>query len=139
MSTGTTDTTASVFSTLAEGWGFEMDSREDQIKRAFEDLRTARVEIHEASEKDLAARTTLKTREAALLLPGAITGKNAETRDAQLKEGCKEELGAVEAARLEKAGAQLRMDLAIMRAQELQWLIRNDQATADLDVRGYVA
>jgi ribosomal protein L29 len=42
-------------------------------------------------------------------------------------------------ARLEKAEAQLRMDLAIMRAQELQWLIRNDQATADLDVRGYVA
>ena len=115
------------------------NTREDQIRRAFEDLRTARVEIHEASEKDLAARTTLKTREAALLLSGAITGKNAETRDAQLKEGCKEELGAVEAARLEKAGAQLRMDLAIMRAQELQWLIRNDQATADLDVRGYVA
>ena len=101
MSTRTTDTTASVFSTLAEGWGFEMDSREDQIRRAYEDLRTARVEMHEASEKDLAARTTLKTREAALLLSGAIIGKNAETRDAQLKEGCKEELGAVEAARLE--------------------------------------
>jgi hypothetical protein len=139
MSTRTTDTTASVFSTLAEGWGFEMDSREDQIKRAFEDLRTARVEIHEASEKDLAARTTLKTREAALLLSGAITGKNAETRDAQLKEGCKEELGAVEAARLEKADAQLRMDLASIRVQELQWLVRNDQVIADLDARGYVA
>ncbi len=114
------------------------ETREDQIKRAYEDLRTARIEMHEASEKDLAARTTLKQKEAALLLSGAIVGKNAETRDAQLKEGCKEELEAVEAARLEKADAQLRQDLASMRVQELQWLIRNDQATADLDARGYV-
>ena len=72
-----------------------MDSREDQIKRAYEDLRTARIEMHEVSERDLAARTTLKQKEAALLLSGAIVGKNAETRDAQLKEGCKEELEAV--------------------------------------------
>jgi len=114
------------------------ETREDQIKRAYEDLRTARIEMHEVSERDLAARTALKQKEAALLLSGAITGKNAETRDAQLKEGCKEELEAVEAARLEKADAQLRQDLASMRVQELQWLIRNDQATADLDARGYV-
>ena len=57
-----------------------MDSREDQIKRAYEDLRTARMEMHEVSEKDLAVRTTLKTREAALILSGAITGKNADFR-----------------------------------------------------------
>jgi hypothetical protein len=98
---------------------------EDQIKRAYEDLRTARIEMYGASEKDLAARTALKQKEAALLLSGAIIGKNAETRDAQLEEGCKGELEAVEAARLEKAEAQLRMDLASMRVQELQWLIRN--------------
>ncbi|MFA5409472.1 MAG: hypothetical protein WC343_11930 [Bacilli bacterium] len=115
------------------------ETREDQIKRAYEDLRTARIEMHEVSERDLAARTALKQKEAALLLSGAIIGKNAETRDAQLKEGCKEELEAVEAVRVEKADAQLRQDLASMRVQELQWLIRNDQATADLDARGYVA
>ena len=116
-----------------------MDSREDQIKRAYADLRTALIEARETSEKELAARSALKQREAALLLSGAIIGKNAEPRDAQLKEGCKEELEAVEAVRVEKAEAQLRMDLASMRVQELQWLIRNDQATADLDARGYVA
>jgi hypothetical protein len=110
-----------------------MEPREDQIKRAYEDLRTARIEMHEVSERDLVARTTLKQKEAALLLSGAIIGKNAETRDAQLKEGCKEELVAVEAARLEKAEAQLRMDLAGIRVQELQWLIRNDQVTAVMD------
>ena len=115
-----------------------MDSREDQIKRTYEDLRTARIEMHEASEKDLAARTALKQKEAALLLSGVIIGKNAETRDAQIKEGCKGELEAAEAARLEKAEVQLQMDLAGIRVQELQWLIRNDQAIADLDARGYV-
>lgn len=115
-----------------------MDSREDQIKQAYEDLRTARLDMHEVSENDLAARTTLKQKEAALLLSGAIIGKNAETRDAQLKEGCKGELEAVEAVRVEKAEAQLRMDLASIRVQELQWLVRNDQAIADLDERGYV-
>jgi hypothetical protein len=115
-----------------------MDSREDQIKQAYEDLRTARIEMLEVSEKDLAARTTLKQKEAALLLSGAIIGKNAETRDAQLKEGCKGELEAVEAARLEKAEAQLRSDLASMRVQELQWLVRNEQSIADLDARGYI-
>ena len=115
------------------------ETREDQIKRAYEDLRTARIEMHEVSERDLAARTALKQKEATLLLSGAIIGKNAETRDAQLKEGCKGELEAAEIARLEKAEAQLRMDLAGIRVQELQWLIRNDQATADLDARGYVA
>ena len=116
-----------------------MDSREDQIMRAYEDLRTARIEMHEVLEKDFAAHKALKQKEAALLLSGAIIGKNAETRDAQLKEGCKGELAAAEIARLEKAEAQLRMDLASMRVQELQWLIRNDQATADLDARGYTA
>ncbi len=110
-----------------------MEPREDQIRRAFEDLRTARVEMHEASEKDLEARMGLKQKEAALLLSGAIIGKNAETRDAQLKEGCKGELEAAETTRLEKAEAQLRMDLAGIRVQELQWLIRNDQVTAVMD------
>jgi hypothetical protein len=94
--------------------------------------------MHEVSEKDLAARTALKQKEAALLLSGVIIGKNAETRDAQIKEGCKGELEAVEAARLEKAEVQLLMDLVGIRVQELQWLIRNDQAIADLDARGYV-
>jgi len=115
-----------------------MNSRDDQIKRAYEDLRTGRIEMHEVSERELAARTALKQKEAALLLSGAIIGKNAETRDAQLKEGCKEELEAVEAMRIEKANAQLRSDLASMQVQELQWLIRNDQVIADLDERGYV-
>jgi uncharacterized membrane protein len=114
-------------------------TREEQIQSAFEDLRTARIELHEISEEDHKAREALKIREAELLLSGAIVGKNAETRAAELKNGCAMELAAVEAARVKKGEAQLRTDLASMRVQELQWLVRNDQAIADLDAQGYVA
>jgi hypothetical protein len=117
--------------------GYEMceksteENREEQIQRAFEDMRDARIELHEISEADLAAREALKIREAELLLSGAIIGKNAETRAAELKNGCKEELIQAEKKRALKVQVQLRMDLASMRVQELQWLIRNDQACAD--------
>lgn len=114
-------------------------TREEQIQRAFGDLRTARIELHEVSEEDLAAREALKIREAGLLLSGAIIGKNVETRAAELKNGCTMELAAVEAARVKKGEAQLRADLVSMRVQELQWLVRNDQSIADLDAQGYVA
>lgn len=114
-------------------------TREESICNAFEDLRTARTELHEISEEDLKAREALKIREAMLLLSGAIVGKNAETRAAELKNGCTMELAAVEATRIKKGEAQLRAGLASMRVQELQWQIRNDQAIADLDAQGYVA
>lgn len=104
----------------------------DEIIRAYDDLRTARIELYEVSEAELAAREALKTRESDLLLSGAIIGKNAETRAAELKNGCKEELAEVERMRALKGHVQLRADLASMRVQELQWLIRSDQAAADV-------
>ena len=112
--------------------------RETEIKAAFAALIAARQALYDGSEKELAAKTALKKREAALLLSGAIIGKNAETRDAQLKEGCKMELEAVEAIRKEKAEVQLRQDLASINVQELQWLVRNDQAIAGLGEAGYL-
>ena len=115
-----------------------MEPREDQIKRAYEDLRTARVEMHEVSERDLVARTTLKQKEAALLLSGAIIGKNAETRDAQLKEGCQAEIVRLEGAETEKRLLQCCFDLANITVNEIQWQIRNDQAIADLSAQNFV-
>ena len=112
--------------------------RETEIKAAFAALIAARQALYDGYEKELAAKTALKKREAALLLSGAIIGKNAETRDAQLKEGCKMELEAVEAIRKEKAEVQLRQDLASINVQELQWLVRNDQAIAGLGEAGYL-
>ena len=104
----------------------------DEIIRAYDDLREARTELHEVSEAELAAREALKTRESDLLLSGAIIGKNAETRAAELKNGCKNELAEVERMRALKGHVQLRQDLASMRVQELQWLIRNDQVLAEM-------
>jgi type II secretory pathway component PulC len=81
---------------------------------------------------ELEAKKILKIRESDLLLSGAIIGKNAETRDAQLAEGCKEERARLEEIQAKKAKAQLQNDLAIMETDELQWQIRNDQAIAGL-------
>jgi hypothetical protein len=107
-------------------------SREGQIVEAFQWLRESHQNLHEISERDLAARTALKRKESELLLSGAIIGKNAETRDAQLKEATKEECQTCEDLRQLKGEAQLRMDLANMKVQELMWLVRNDQAISDL-------
>ena len=110
---------------------------EIEIKAAFAALAAARQALYDGSEKELAAKIALKKREAALLLSGAIIGKNAETRDAQLKEGCKMEIATLEGAEAEKRLLQCRFDLANMAVQEIQWIVRNDQAIADLDRQGF--
>ena len=99
---------------------------EIEIKNAFAALRAARQALYDGSEKELAAKTALKKREAALLLSGAIIGKNAETRDAQLKEGCQMEIATLEGAEAEKRLLQCRYDLASMMVDEIRWRIRND-------------
>lgn len=109
---------------------------ESEIKAAFAALMAARQALYEGSEKELTVRAALKKREAALLLSGAIIGKNAETRDAQLKEGCKMEISALEGAEAEKRLLQCRFDLASMAVQELQWLIRNEIIEYDQDGGG---
>lgn len=113
--------------------------KDEEIKAGFAALRAARQALYDGSEKELAARMALKRREASLLLSGAIIGKNAETRDAQLKEGCQAEIAKLEAAETEKRLLQCRYDLANITVSEIQWQIRNDQAIADLSTRGYVS
>ena len=99
---------------------------EKEIKEAFAALMAARQALYDGSEKELAAKMALKKREAALLLSGAIIGKNAETRDAQLKEGCQMEIAALEGAEAEKRLLQCRFDLSSMAVEEIRWRIRND-------------
>lgn len=99
---------------------------EKEIKATFAALMAARQALYDGSEKELAARMALKKREAALLLSGAIIGKNAETRDAQLREGCQMEIGVLEGAEAEKRLLQCRYDLAGMVVDEIRHRIRND-------------
>lgn len=107
-----------------------------KIKETFENLVSARQALYDSSEKELIARMALKRREASLLLSGAIIGKNAETRDAQLKEGCREEIARLEGAETEKRLLQCRYEIASIVADELKWQIRNDQAAAVQLYRG---
>lgn len=95
-----------------------------QIKAAFGLMQDARSALYLSEEDVLACKTALKRREASLLLSGAIIGKNAETRDAQLKEGCKDEIVSLEKAEHERRATQLSYELSCMTVESLKWLIR---------------
>ena len=95
-----------------------------EIAQAFDQMKANRVSLYHCEEAVLACKTALKRREASLLLSGSIIGKNAETRDAQLKEGCKDEIIALEKAEAEKRATQLSYELSCMTVDSLKWLIR---------------
>lgn len=99
-----------------------------QILVAFDAMKVNRTSLYHAEEAVLACKTALKRREASLLLSGAIIGKNAETRDAQLKEGCKDEMAALEKAEYERRATQLSYELSCMSVDSLKWLIRAEAA-----------
>ncbi len=46
----------------------------------------AKRELHSSIERELDAKSLLKIKESKLLMSGAIIGKNAEAREAQLRE-----------------------------------------------------
>lgn len=83
-----------------------------ELVTAPEDIRTAQAEVLTRTEKLEKARAVLKTREGELLLTGAIDGKNAEQRAAQLWEQTREERARVETAEAELSRARLNLDYA---------------------------
>jgi hypothetical protein len=99
-------------------------SMQDLIIEAYNEKKAARTYLHTTSEIELKARTFLKEKETGLLMSGSIIGKNAEARQAELANATKDELLACEKAREQKMEAMLRMDLASMEVDRLQWLIR---------------
>ena len=99
---------------------------------AFAALRAAKLSLYESSEKAISAKATLDKKKSDLLASNAITGKNAEIRDAQLAQECWPEMAALEAAEAEKRKAAHDADQAGLIVSEIQWLIRNDEATAAL-------
>ncbi len=105
-------------------------SRGESILIAFSALRAAKLELYESSEKAIAAKSALDKKKSDLLAGGTIQGKNAETRDAQLAQECWPEMAALEAAEAEKRRAAHEADQAGLVVSEIQWLIRNDEATA---------
>lgn len=103
-----------------------------QIKDAFAALRAAKLALYESGEKAIAAKATLDKKKSDLLAGGTIQGKNSEIRDAQLAQECWPEMAVLEVAEAEKRKAAHEADQAGLVVSEIQWLIRNDEATAAL-------
>jgi hypothetical protein len=103
-----------------------------QIREAWAGLHRAKLALYESSEKAISAKAALDKKRSELLASGTIQGKNAETRDAQLAQECWPEMAALEAAEAEKRKAAHEADQAGLVVSEIQWLIRNDEATAAL-------
>ena len=103
-----------------------------QIKDAFAALRAAKLALYESSEKAISAKAALDKKRSELLASDTIQGKNAETREAKLAQECWPEMAALEVAEAEKRKAAHEADQAGLVVSELQWLVRNDEATAAL-------
>ena len=103
-------------------------SPEEAIAAAFGRQIKERNKMFWAEEAVLAARIALKKKEGELMLSGAIIGKNAETRDAQLANGTSAERAALERAEAEKRAAQLAYDCASLVVDSLKWRIRAVEA-----------
>ena len=106
--------------------------RASNLMVAFATLRSAKLALYESSEKAISAKAALDKKKSDLLAGGTIQGKNAEIRDAQLAQECWPEMAALEAAESEKRKAAHEADRAALAVSEIQWLIRNDEATAAL-------
>ena len=106
--------------------------RAEKIVSVFTALRAAKLVLYESSEKAIAAKATLDKKKSELLASDTIQGKNAETREAKLAQECWPEMATLEAAEAEKRKAAHEADQAALVVSEIQWLIRNDEATAAL-------
>jgi hypothetical protein len=82
------------------------------IEQSYNGLMTAKELLHKKTEAEISSKEILATKKAELLMSGAIIGKNAETRDAQLAEGCKDETNQLRIAETEKREASLKFELA---------------------------
>ena len=100
----------------------------EAIAAAFDRQIEARNKMFWAEEGVLAARIALKKKESELMLSGAIIGKNAETRDAQLAAGAATERATLERAEAERRIAQLAYDCAKLSVESLCWRIRATEA-----------
>ncbi len=85
---------------------------QDEITKAYQRQMIKRQVLYDRSEAELKAREILKRKETELMMSGAIIGKNAEARDAQLREATKEEHAALDEAERQKRFAALELELA---------------------------
>jgi len=104
-----------------------MDLRE-KFDAAMTNVMRCREALMEATEAEIEAREGLKSSEMVLLArEGAITGKNAETRAAQLREMTAMEREALAKAEKAKRLAVYRLELALDARRNLESILKIEE------------
>jgi len=97
---------------------------QDELKEASEKVITVRSALLGAVLPLMAARYALENKKAELLLSGAIDGKNAETRDAQIRQMAEPEFAALAFAENNHAQYQAAFDCAVYALDQIKYQIR---------------
>ena len=98
----------------------------DEIKEQFNELIKAHNTAISYALDETKARTELEKAEISRLASGAITGSNAETRNANLKIATAEQRDALDMIRLDKMMADALVKLTQTAIDSLKWQIRNE-------------
>lgn len=101
----------------------------DTINAAYKNLSAAQVEVHNATTGVLEAKEKLSARRAEFLEMGEIDGKNAETREAQLKTRTEPEAHRVAAAEGMAREAELRLRCAGLEVERCKTLLKLMEVT----------
>lgn len=103
-----------------------MNKTELEIKalKAFENLASARAALFAAAEVTIMDKFTLEKKRAELTASGKIDGKNAETREAQVREFLADQYLSVAAAEAAEREARRDFDMASMEADAVRTLVR---------------
>jgi hypothetical protein len=97
------------------------------ITAAYHDLAYAKEALYNALETEIGAKEILEKAKNELLcmgLEGPINGKNAEQREAQLRESTKVEYAGLKIAEANKRKAALDTDLSAMKCQEYKEILK---------------
>ena len=98
----------------------------DEIKMLFNELIMVYSTAISCALNETKARIELEKAEISILASGAITGSNAETRNANLKIATAEQRDALDKIRLDKMNADAAVKLAQMEIDSFKWQIRNE-------------
>ena len=97
--------------------------------KAFDNIKGARIELFDAVEKSIEAKTNLEADKAAALSSGKFDGKNAEIREAQAREFLKNRYNDLETMEARERSARYNFDLASLDVDTVKTLLRIAELT----------
>lgn len=97
---------------------------ETKAVKAFENLAAARAALFVAAEVTIMDKFTLEALRAELTASGKIDGKNAETREAQVREFLSDQYLSLASAEAAEREARRDFDMASMEADAVRTLVR---------------